>query len=49
MKRRGNVLSLVQKFEILDKLKSGDTVVSFARFNNKHILLSFFILPNIYV
>jgi len=31
IKRRRNVLSLVQKIEILDKLKSGDTVASLAR------------------
>jgi hypothetical protein len=31
IKRRKNVLLLVQKIEILDKLKSGDTVASFAR------------------
>jgi len=31
MKRRRNVLKLVQKIEILDKLKSGDTVISLAR------------------
>ncbi|KAL4084407.1 hypothetical protein QTP88_028230 [Uroleucon formosanum] len=31
VKRRRNVLSLVQKIEILDKLKSGDTVASLAR------------------
>jgi len=31
MKRRRNVLTLVQKIEILDKLKSGDTVASLAR------------------
>lgn len=31
MKRRRNVLTLVQKIEILDKLKSGDTMASHAR------------------
>jgi hypothetical protein len=31
IKRRINVLSLVQKIEILDKLKSDDTIASLAR------------------